>query len=165
MSSMKETTFNILNNDTYMKTIFKIIAQTKNGSNLYSYYTIKNHANIDLGQANIFGNSFVIGRFLWNLKNLTQTLFIKDIVIKSNLILENSGELTVSKSKADKSQRKKFNGRKFIDISQVTQAEISSGVIQTLAISIFRTFFDFDDTIPKELFDYLFNGKDFVCCE
>lgn len=117
------------------------------------------NAHVTFSNADSFVNAANIATLLWKLKNIVQPLFIVSLTIKSNLIVE---PVTVTKAKnnKEKGKRTRFNSRKFVANSSVaaTPAEMSLGVLQTLAISTFRTFYDYDaDTIDPTLFNYLFN--------
>lgn len=157
---LKERYFDKIKSGPLIKTLLKIINFYTSATTSFDYESIRDNTVIQLDPVNIILNCFKIGEFLYKIKNVTKQLFIKDISLKSNLITENSGVLSVSKTNSEKSQRKKFNGRKYIKTEEATTEEMASGIIQTLAISIFRTFYDFDkNTIDGELFEYLFYGK------
>lgn len=151
LRSMKSNYYDIIKHDVYVKGLFKILSK---------YSGVQNYNSINLSTTDIISSSLKIGKILWEFKNLTACLFINEISLESNLIVES---LTVTKDNTDKSQRKKFNGRKYIKSVEVTDSEKASGIIQTLMISIFRTFYDFDkETIDQTLFDYMFNKKELV---
>ena len=162
LSSISLNQYDSMSNDPFIKSMFKCINNIIYGDNSFDYDSIKNSSYVNLG-TDVISNSFKIGNLLYKIKNITQSLFIKSICLKSNLIVENSGKLEVTKEKSEKSNRKKFNGRKYIDTETVTQNEISSGIMQTVMIYIFRTYYDFDkDTIDQKLFDYLFLKKRYI---
>jgi len=163
LNNMSEEYFDFLKLDPFLKAIFRIISYYSKGTTIYDYDTISDIAVVNLSPTDIVTNSFKIGEILWKIKEITRPLFVKEIALKSNLIVENNGELKVSKGNSEKSQRKKFNSRKYIKSTQVTNAEMSSSIIQTLMISIFRSFYDFDPyNIDQNLYDYMFNKKDLV---
>jgi hypothetical protein len=163
LNQMSEDYFNFLKLDPFLKAIFRIISFYSKGTTIYDYDTISDVAVVNLSPTDIVTNSFKIGEILWKIKEITRPLFVNEISIRSNLITENSGELKVSKGNSEKSQRKKFNSRKYIKSTQVSNAEMSSSIIQTLMISIFRSFYDFDpDNIDQNLYDYMFNNKELI---
>jgi len=101
-----------------------------------------------------------ICNFLWELKKTIEPLFLQGIVFKSSFNIE---EVTISKTNAEKSKssRKKFNSRKFIKATDVSHNEMVAGILETLCISTFRTFYDFDETtMDQELYNYMFLGTD-----
>ncbi len=163
LDQMTEEYFDFIKFDPFLKSIFKIISFYSRGTTVYNYNTISDVAIVYLSDTDIVTNSFKIGEILWKIKEITKPLFVNEIVLKSNLITDNNGELKVSKGNTEKSQRKKFNSRKYIKSTQITNNELASIVIQTLIISIFRTFYDFDpNNIDQNLFDYMFNHKDLI---
>ena len=159
LNNMKESYFDQLKLDSFLKAILKIISFYSKGSTVYDYDTISDVAIVNLSPTDYITNGFKIGEILWKIKDITQPLFVNEIKITSNLIMENNGVLSVSKGKSEKSQRKKFNSRKFLKSTIVSDEEKASNIIQTLMIAIFRTYYDFDpDNIDQNLFDYLFYG-------
>lgn len=121
---------------------------------------------------NPYANTGRIATILCRLKNIVEPLFISEISLSSALLSTVSGSsgttgsgaagMTVSKVPGDKlaSQRKRFNSRKFIDTSMATAEDMAAGVLQSLVLSLFRTFYDYDEaTIDPALFDYLFLDK------
>jgi hypothetical protein len=115
---------------------------------------------------NPYINSTKLAIILWRLKNIVEPLFISELTLNSTLLTSSSsssgGALTVTKANADKqaSQRKRFNSQKFISSSVATTETMCVGVLQSLTISLFRTFYDYDAaTIDPALFDYLFLNK------
>jgi hypothetical protein len=115
---------------------------------------------------NPYINSTKLAIILWRLKNIMEPLFISELTLNSTLLTSSSsssgGALTVTKANADKqaSQRKRFNSQKFISSSVATTETMCVGVLQSLTISLFRTFYDYDAaTIDPALFDYLFLNK------
>ena len=161
LNQMTEYYFDSLKLDPFLKAIFKIISFYSKGTTFYNYDSISDVAIVYLSETDMVTNSFKMGEILWKIKEITKPLFVNEIVLKSNLITENDGKLQVSKGSPEKSQRKKFNSRKYIKSTPATTEEMSSSIIQTLIISIFRSFYDFDpDTIDQNIFDYMFNNKD-----
>lgn len=160
---MKESYFDDLKLNPFLKAIFRIISLYSKGSTIFDYDTISEVAIINLSETDIVTNGYKIGEILWKVKEITKPLFVNEITLKSNLIVENSGLLTVSKGNSEKALRKKFNSRKFIKSTETSDAEKISGIIQTLMISIFRTFYDFDPaSIDQNLFNYMFNNGNLV---
>jgi len=162
LNMMKERYFDQLKLDPFLKAIFKIISFYTRGTTIYDYDTINDVAIVKLSETDLTTNSFKIGEILWKIKEITRPLFVSEIKLISNLIVENNNTLTVTKNNNEKSQRKKFNSRKYIKSTEATEDEKSSSIIQTLIISIFRTFYDFDpNNISEKILDYMFYGKNF----
>ena len=167
IETMTKRQFAALSADPFIKSIFKALEKQHSGSNSsnssnsssYTQTSIKQASNIVFNGTDYFGNTMQIANVLWSIKNVVEPLFILGLSLKSNLI---PLDLMVTKEKEDRhqSKRKRFNSRRFIKTEETTPAEMSAGVLQTLAISVFRTFYDYDaSTIEPELFDYLFKDQ------
>lgn len=162
-NTMTKSQFEKFNTDPFIKSIFKSIYHLVHNTLDGDYISLRNANILNMNISDFQTNSFRIASFLYNLKNITQQLFMSELNLKSNLISENNHELKLTKSKIEKSQRKRFNARKLLKESEVGNAEMSSGIIQTLCVQAFRTFYDFDkSTISKDLFDYMFNKNPLV---
>ena len=163
LSKIKELEYERMEHAPYMSAIFKTITKFAKGTTFSDIDTLRSSYVTSFSIADYTNNSYKIARLLCGLKNITTSLFISELTIKSNLISENNGELKLNKGQAEKSQRKKFNARKLLKAEDVTPDEMSSGILQTLSVQAFRTFFDFDkDTIDQDLFDYMFYDKPLV---
>lgn len=100
-----------------------------------------------------------IANTMHSIKTILESLFISHISMTSNLIVD---ALSVNKTTEDrgKGKRKRFNSRKFIDNTTVSSEDMAANVMQSLMLSVFRTYYDFDEaTISQDLYDYLFLRK------
>lgn len=159
IAMMTRTQFNTISNDPFVSSLFRQLQKLDEyNAGDYTIDTVKRAAVIDIAKPDPFQSSLSIAKILWNIKNTLQCMFISDLMLKSNLITTN---LSVSKTSADRgrSNRKRFNSRKFM-LEENTPSEMIAGVLQTVCISIFRTFYDYDqDTIDPSLFNYLILGQ------
>ena len=121
----------------------------------YNLSSIQKACNINTADPNPFVSALTLTNIMWNMKNIMQSMFISNITLYSNLAAD---DLIVSKTSTErqKNNRKRFNSRRFIKESS-SESEMILGILQTLCLSIFRTFYDYDEsTISQELYDYLF---------
>lgn len=163
LSSMSKSKYNKLNNDPYTHKVFKAINYLMYSNANTDFESIRSAGVVNMNIADYQNNSFRFAEFLYKIKNLTKSLFISEISIKSNLIPENNNELKLNKGQTEKTQRKKFNARKLLKAEDVSASEMASGILQTLSVQTFRTFYDYDAlTIDQELFDYMFYDKPLV---
>lgn len=158
IQSMTLPQFNHIYTDPFVNSIFRGLT----GTPFYNLDMVKKASVVTLHPTDVQGNAFQTAGLVWKLKNIVKPLFIKELTLKSNLILEPDKKIAIAKVLSDraKNSRKRFNARKFIKTEESTLEEMSAEVLQTLAVSCFRTFYDFDEsTIDPELFDYLFKNK------
>jgi hypothetical protein len=137
--------------DPFVTSVFRAIQQNR----LSSEQILKDpgKTTMSVNDPNPYVNTTQIASVLWRLKNILQPLFISGISISG----VDGADLTVTKDTTDKQDRKRFNAKKYIKDDTVTPEQMSGGILQTVVLSIFRCFYDYDAaTIDPVLFDYLF---------
>lgn len=164
ISTIQSDTFDMLRFYPFIGKLFKIINRFKHDQRSIglTLNTFKESKIITSEINDISINSVRLATLLYEIHILLQPLFISDLTITSDLVGETPITNTIALSKTKSIPRKTFNSRKFLNTnkSTVSSNDMSMHIIETLIISIFKTFYDYDeDTINPLLFQYLFQNK------